>query len=174
VGRGGGRRNGRDGKRGLPVVVGPQFDPLEPEPRQPPPPTGPVNVEAYLATSLGTPRWLERLQDIEGEEFRVLCELRRAWLELAEDAGEAAGGGEGFAAAWRARASRFDLSALNRMIAQHNDYFPIERKLPFDVRTGDYRAPWGIPWRRARRDAEWIIGHFPAEVEAARAELARS
>lgn len=126
------------------------------------PPLGPVSTETYIAASLGPPRWVERLQDIEAEEFHVRSALRRTWLDL----GAAAAGSEAFAATWRARAQAFDLTALNRLIAQHNEYFPIERRLPFDPRTGDYRAPWGIPWRRQARDTSWILDEFPADLAA--------
>ncbi len=125
-------------------------------------------MEAYVAASLGPPRWLERLQDIEAEEFRVLGSLRRAWLRLAEAEDR---DGDAFAARWRLAASAYDLSELNGLIAQHNEYFPIERRLPFDIRTGDYRAPWGIPWRRAARDASWILDQVPPDLAAARSEL---
>ena len=128
-----------------------------------------MNVESYVAASLGPPRWLERLQDIEGDELHLLGDLRRRWLALAAGADWTP---EAFAAAWRAQAEDVDLTDLNRLIAQHNEYFPIERRLSFDLRLGDYRAPWGIPWRRDARDAAWIMDHLPPDLDRAGAELA--
>jgi hypothetical protein len=128
--------------------------------------SGAVDVAAYVAASLGPPRWLERLQDIESEEIRVLGDLEREWLALAAATGAAPAS---FAEAWSARATAFDLSELNLLIGRHNEYFPIERRLPFDLRSGDYRAPWGIPWRRTPRDAAWILERFPADRAAAQA-----
>ncbi len=157
------RGQGRSRWRDEPVDPARPRDVLERERRESPV-TGGVNVESYVAASLGPPRWLERLQDIDAEEFRILGELRRAWIELVDGHRRDP---EAFAARWRERAERHDLSGLNRLIAQHNEYFPIERRLPFDHRTGDYRAPWGIPWRRASRDAAWILAELPADLALA-------
>jgi hypothetical protein len=122
-----------------------------------------VNVEAYFAASLGPPRWAERLQDLDGEEKDLLSRLRTAWIELAEVTPDDAT----FARAWIARvqATRFD--AINTLVAQHNQFYPVERRLPWDFRLADYRAPWGIEWRRQRRDAAWVLEALPADRSAA-------
>jgi hypothetical protein len=130
---------------------------------------GTIDVAGYVAASLGPPRWLERLQDIEAEELRIVGELRRAWLALA---GAADATPARFADAWRNEASAVELAELNLLIAQHNEYFPIERNLPFDLRTRDYRAPWGIAWRRQPRDGAWVLERLPADLGVARAALA--
>ena len=67
-----------------------------------------------------------------------------------------------FARLWRARAERFDFSELNRLIDQHNDWYPMERDLPMDPRTGDYVLIRGRSYRRRRLDAQWILDRFPA------------
>ena len=44
------------------------------------------------------------------------------------------------AAAWRAEAEAWDFADVNRLIEQHNRWYPVEAQLPMDPRTGDYAA----------------------------------
>ena len=120
---------------------------------------GSVNIAAYVAASLGLPRWAERLQELEGEEHQLLSRLRRAWIELAD----ATPDDGAFARAWLARvqATRFD--EINALVDQHNEFYPVERRLPWELRLGDFRAPWGMEWRRTRRDAVWLLEALPAD-----------
>ena len=46
----------------------------------------------------------------------------------------------------RREAARFD--ELNELIRQHNDWYPIERDLPMDLRTRDYVKVNGRSYRR--------------------------
>ena len=48
------------------------------------------------------------------------------------------------------------------LIEQHNDWYPIERQLPMDPRTGDYVRFAGRSYRRPVLGAHWILEHFPA------------
>ena len=52
-------------------------------------------------------------------------------------------------------------TGLNELIGQHNDWFPIERQLPIDIRTRDYRLINGRSYRRPVLDAGWAAGEFP-------------
>jgi hypothetical protein len=122
-----------------------------------------VNVEAYFAASLGPPRWAERLQDLEGEERALTSRLRDAWIELAGQTPD----DPTFAREWMTRVRAARLDVINTLVDQHNQFFPVERHLPWDFRLGDYRAPWGIEWRRRRRDAAWLLDAFPADRSAA-------
>jgi hypothetical protein len=124
---------------------------------------GSVNVEAYFAASLGLPRWAERLQDLEGEERDLLARMRDAWIALAEETADDAT----FARAWAARVRSTSLDAINTLVDRHNEFYPVERRLPWDFRLADYRAPWGIEWRRERRDAAWVLDALPADRSAA-------
>ena len=51
---------------------------------------------------------------------------------------------------------------LNVLVEQHNDWYPIERQLPMDPRTGDYVRFGGRSYRRPILGPEWILEHFPA------------
>ena len=73
-----------------------------------------------------------------------------------------AGDPQRFAARWTriARAQRFD--DLNELIRRHNAWYPIERDLPMNPRTGEYIVAHGRDFRRRELDAEWILENFPA------------
>ena len=60
------------------------------------------------------------------------------------------------AAGWR-----FD-PALNDLIEQHNEWYPVERRLPMNPRTGDYVPVGGRSYRRPVLGPEWVLEHFPA------------
>jgi len=64
---------------------------------------------------------------------------------------------------WRALAAAWDLEAVNALIGRHNDWFPIERDLAMDPRTGDYVKVHGRSYRRPELTPEWILEQFPAE-----------
>ena len=68
-----------------------------------------------------------------------------------------------FADAWRAHvhAASFD-DGLNELIAKHNQWYPIERDLPMDLRTRDYVLINGRSYRREPLSADWVLRHFPA------------
>ena len=48
------------------------------------------------------------------------------------------------------------------LVEQHNDWYPIERQLPMDPRTGDYVRFAGRSYRRPILGPDWILEHFPA------------
>jgi hypothetical protein len=117
------------------------------------------SVEAYLKAG-GRPQWMERVMEIDR---RIAAERRRhetAYRQLRAECGDDA---ERFAARWvqRARTFRFD-AELNELIGQHNEWYPIERDLPMDMRTRDYVLVNGRSYRRPVLDATWLLGEFPA------------
>jgi hypothetical protein len=118
------------------------------------------SVEGYLTAS-SAPRWMERLAEIErgiARERRRLEQARRAlWRACARDPAA-------FAERWRdtVRGWVFD-EELNELIRQHNEWFPIERRLAIDPRTRDYVLINGRPYRRPVLDAAWALAAFPAE-----------
>ena len=118
------------------------------------------SVESYLRG--GTPpRWMERIGDIDRGTANELRRLERAYRALAEECGgddDAA-----FAERWRTTAARWSFGALNDLIEQHNEWYPIERDLPMDLRTRDYVLVNGRSFRRPLLDPAWILQRFPAE-----------
>ena len=121
------------------------------------------SLDAYLKAGV-RPRWMERVAEIDAaiaRERRRLAEVYRALWE------ESAGHPELFAQRWRsvARSWRFD-DALIELIAQHNEWYPIERDLPLNPRTGDYVRVGGRSYRRPLLGSAWVLEQFPAEPPA--------
>jgi hypothetical protein len=104
---------------------------------------------------------MERAVDIDGavaRERRLLerayADLRAAWVRDGAD----------FAQRWRALAREWPFpEELNELIDQHNEWYPIERDLPLNPRTGDYVRVGGRSYRRPRLGPAWVLEQFPAE-----------
>jgi hypothetical protein len=123
-------------------------------------------VEDYLRAG-GRPRWMERLLEIERGIAREQRRLERAYRDLVAEVPPAH-----FAERWRAVAAGWDFAALNELIGQHNDWYPIERDLPMDLRTRDYVRVGGRSYRRARLDPAWVLERFPPDAGARRSDAA--
>ena len=67
---------------------------------------------------------------------------------------------------WRVRRG-WDFEELNALIEQHNAWYPIERDLPLNPRTGDYVRVGGRSYRRPVLGEEWVLEQFPPSAEAA-------
>ena len=116
------------------------------------------SVEAYLKAGV-RPRWMERVDEIDQGVAAEKQRLARAYRALQE---ECAGDPHAFARRWRVLARSWSFDDLNVLIEQHNDWYPIERQLPMDPRTGDYVRFAGRSYRRPMLGARWILEHFPA------------
>ncbi|MEA2292657.1 MAG: hypothetical protein QOE86_296 [Solirubrobacteraceae bacterium] len=114
------------------------------------------SVESYLKAGI-RPRWMERLSEIERGIERERAGLERTYRHMRAELGPHA-----FADAWRTFAHSRDFDELNTLIRQHNDWYPIERDLPMDPRTGEYRKILGRSHHRRELDAAWILEQFPA------------
>jgi hypothetical protein len=117
------------------------------------------SVEAYLQAGV-RPRWMERLGEIDAGMSNEARRLERAYRALREEYPDAPAL---FAARWRELARGWDFRALNELIDQHNEWFPIERQLAVDPRTRDYVLVGGRSYRREPLGAEWVLGRFPPE-----------
>jgi hypothetical protein len=104
---------------------------------------------------------MERVGDIDNAIAHERRRLARAYRALR---GECAGDPQMFADRWHelARGWRFDAD-LQRLIEQHNDWYPIERNLPLNPRTGDYVRVGGRSYRRPVLGPEWILEQFPVD-----------
>ena len=116
-------------------------------------------LEGYLQAG-NRPRWMERLAEIQQGTSAVRRRLERDHRRLREECG---GDAERFARRWVAHVEAFDFGAVNERIRQHNEWFPIERRLAIDPRTRDYVKINGRDYRRAELTPAWALEQFPPD-----------
>jgi hypothetical protein len=116
------------------------------------------SLEAYLRAGI-RPRWMERLIEIEGGMARERRRLAGLHAALREECGEDR---SLFARRWHAIATGWRFEALNELIRTHNEWYPVERDLPMDLRTRDYVLINGRSYRRRELGVEWVLEEFPA------------
>jgi hypothetical protein len=117
-------------------------------------------VEAYLKAGV-RPRWMERIAEIDHSIAFTKRSYARRYRALREECGSDRAM---FAERWRAVAAAARFDELNELIAQHNEWYPIERDLPMDLRTRDYVLINGRSYRRPQLGPEWILEQFPADA----------
>lgn len=119
------------------------------------------SLEGYLRGAV-MPRWMERLRDIEAGTRQHVRRLRadREWLRAQHPGDDAA-----FAREWRALVEARSFDDVNDLIRDHNEWYPVERQLPMDPRTGEYQLVAGRPYQREELTVEWALAAFPAEPE---------
>ena len=115
------------------------------------------SVESYLRGEV-MPRYMSRARDIERGTAEHLEALEQAYARLRRE-GLAP---EEHARRWTETARGWDFREVNALIEQHNAWYPIERDLPMDPRTGDYVQVSGRPYRRDPLTPEWVLERFPA------------
>jgi hypothetical protein len=116
------------------------------------------SVEAYLMSGV-KPRWMERLSEIDQGIAAERQHLARAYRALQAQCGRDTAA---FERRWRAIAHKWPFEGLNELIAQHNEWYPVERQLPMDPRTRDYVRVGGRSYRRPVLGPEWVLEQFPA------------
>ena len=128
-----------------------------------------LSAEGYALSRGGPLPYMVRLREIEAETRAHEEALATAWRELA---GVCTGDPDRFQRRWRRRAARWDFGAVNELIERHNRFFPIESRLPMDVRRRDYALVNGRPYRLDPLNTAWILERFPAELTAVRSRSA--
>src|SRR3954464_11962614 len=81
------------------------------------------SVEAYLKAGV-RPRWMERIAEIDDSIAAQKRRLGRAPRRLREGC---AGAAASFSERWLEYVDRCRFDELNQLIAQHNEWYPIER-----------------------------------------------
>jgi hypothetical protein len=116
------------------------------------------SVEGYLRGG-DPPRWMRRLGQID----RGIADERRRLGEAYEALRARCGDDrEQFARRWRQTAEAWSFDELNVLIEQHNEWYPVERRLAMDPRTGDYVLIHGRSYRRPVLGPDWVLENFPA------------
>lgn len=113
---------------------------------------------AAIAALGGPTAWMRRLRAIELAVAEHERALTQAWVELRAETGA---DHVRFAQEWRAVAARWDFGEVNELIERHNRWYPAERRLPMDPKTGDYALVNGRSYRRRPLDATWVLERFP-------------
>jgi hypothetical protein len=116
------------------------------------------SVEAYLAAGV-MPRYMERLREIETAILTERRRIERSYRKLRE---ACAHDREEFARRWHARAHSWPFEEINELIREHNEWYPLEARLPMDPRTGDYVRIRGRSYRREELGPDWVLRRFPA------------
>lgn len=118
------------------------------------------SIESYLRGE-ALPRFMQRAAEIDRGVKQHLVALERAHRELRARAGD------DFAERWAATARDWDFAAVNELIREHNEWYPVERDLPMNPRTKDYVPVNGRPYRRAELGAAWVLERFPPSATGA-------
>lgn len=124
------------------------------------------SVDSYVASLGGPLPYMLRLIEIERLTDEHLAALEMRWRELAA---ECEGNPLRFGDRWRAEVAAHDFEDVNRLIDTHNRWYPVEARLPMDVRRRDYVLVGGRPYTREPLDAAWALSRFPADLAAAAA-----
>ncbi len=122
----------------------------------------PRSIERYIRSRV-MPRFIERLREIEDDKVEHGVRLGRAYARVRRTHGADP---LAFEQRWRTLASEWRFDGVNELIRQHNEYYPIERNLPVDPRTGEYLTVNGRPYWREPLGPEWILELFPASPPA--------
>jgi hypothetical protein len=121
------------------------------------------NRDAAIAGMLGPPAWVVRLKEIHEGRTALTAQLDAAWGAYARRYRTA----EEFARRWRAYVDTLDLAPLNTLIEKHNEYYPIEARLPIVWPTGEYRVPTGIEHPQQPVTVEQVLDQYPADRDIA-------
>ncbi len=116
------------------------------------------SIDAYLKSGV-RPRWMERVTEIDAGIARERRRLEQAYRALQV---ECRGNVGLFAYRWRVLARTWPFDELNELIVQHNEWYPIERDLPLNPRTGEYVRVGGRSYSRPVLGPQWILEQFPA------------
>jgi hypothetical protein len=119
---------------------------------------------AMLGGMFGPPAWAVRLKQIHDSRVQLKATLEQGW---ADHARRLRGRPGDFAARWRAYVHKLDLTKLNTLITKHNEYYPIEARLPILYPTNRYHVPAGVEWPQKQVTAEAILADYPADLDMA-------
>lgn len=99
--------------------------------------------ERIRAITIGVPSWAARKRKIEDDEARIVREL----LELHDKLVRQKRSPRDIELAVLSAATALDLEKLNKLVTNHNKYYPIEANLPMDRKTGGYLV-YGKLWEQ--------------------------
>jgi hypothetical protein len=107
------------------------------------------SIESYLRGE-ALPRYMQRAAEIDRAIRRHVEALRREYERPDQRA------------RWVEIAESWNFDEVNRLIEEHNEWYPVERDLPMNPRTKDYVLVNGRSYRREELGPGWILERFPA------------
>jgi hypothetical protein len=119
---------------------------------------------AMIGGMFGPPAWAVRLKQLHDGRVQLRVTLEQEW---AAHARRLRGRPGDFAKAWRTFVQKLDLTTLNTLIKKHNDYYPIEARLPILYPSGKYYVPAGVEWPQQPVTVEAILEEYPADLDMA-------
>ena len=126
------------------------------------------SLEDYLKAGM-RPRWMERLIEIERGDRRAERERLARASTAALQRGVRRRPARGSPSAGVRSRGRCRFDELNELIRTHNEWYPVERDLPMDLRTRDYVLINGRSYRRPRARPGVGAGALPSAVARAHA-----
>ena len=120
--------------------------------------------ENIVTALVGPPPWAVRLRRIEDGLERLQATVEAAWAEYAR---RWRGRPQEFRQHWHAYLALLDLVPLNTLIQKHNDWYPVEARLPIVYPTGEYAIPFGVKYPQQLVTPEEILEQFPADLDMA-------
>jgi hypothetical protein len=122
------------------------------------------NAGEVASGMFGPPAWTLRLKEIHDLRTRLTATLDAAWGEHARRWQRRP---EDFAGHWRTYLAKLDLGRLNTLIEKHNQWYPIEARLPIVYPTGEYHIPTGIEYPQRLVSVDSLLELYPADLDMA-------
>ena len=119
---------------------------------------------AMIGGMFGPPAWAVRLKQIHDGRVQLKATLEQEW---AAHARRLRGRPGDFTKAWRTFVQKLDVSKLNVLIKKHNDYYPIEARLPILYPSNRYYVPAGVQWPQQQVTTDAILDEYPADLDMA-------
>lgn len=123
-----------------------------------------VPLEHKVRAKMGPPPYAVRAKYMEDLIRQLETELEKQWRTIAETY---RGNPPRFAQVWTAVVETLDLEPLNRLIKEHNTFYPIEANLREHPETGQIMIG-ATPWKPTPKiTAERLLSKFPPDLHLA-------
>jgi hypothetical protein len=120
--------------------------------------------DAVVGGMFGPPGWAVRLKQIHDLRVQLEATLEAAW---ADHARRWRNHPQEFTRRWEAYLVKLDVAKLNTLIRKHNEWYPIEARLPIVYPTGEYHIPSGVEYPQKLVTAEVLIELYPSDLDMA-------
>ncbi len=127
-----------------------------------------VPLEQKVRASLGMPSYAVRAKMMEDKVDELIEDLSEQWVNLAD---QMRGDPERFKKVWTAIVETVELDDLNKLIKEHNTFYPIEANLKEDPETRQIMIG-STPWRPTKKIShQSLLDKYPPSLDQALKEL---